>query len=333
MPRYGPSGNFRGYVGACVDITDLLEKDAALRQSEERVALAAEAAHIGVWEMNPATKELWVSEKWRELFGFGPEEEVTYEDFRARVHPEDRLSRDALVEQAITNQGRYDIEFRIVWPDGTLRWMAGRAHCLTDSEGAVCRLLGVSVDVTKRKEAEDLFQLATEASPSGTLLVDEKGRILLVNAHVEELFGYKREELIDQQIEVLVPERFWSSHPSHLAGALRPQAREVRTGWEIFARRKDGSEFPVEVGLNPIDSPQGLLVLASVVDISARKAAEEEARQRREQVELLGRASLLGEMTASLAHELNQPLSAIKSNANAGMLFIEKGQVEADSAP
>ena len=137
VPRYGPSGNFRGYVGACVDITDLLEKDAALRESEERVALAAEAAHIGVWELNPATKELWVSEKWRELFGFGPEEEVTYEDFRARVHPEDRLSRDALVEQAIANQGRYDIEFRIVWPDGTLRWMAGRAHCLTDGEGAV----------------------------------------------------------------------------------------------------------------------------------------------------------------------------------------------------
>ena len=98
----------------------------------------------------------------------------------------------------------------------------------------------------------------------------------------------------------------------------------------MFARRKDGSEFPVEVGLNPIETPQGLLVLASVVDISARKAAEEEARQRREQVELLSRASLLGEMTASLAHELNQPLSAIKSNANAGMLFIEKGKVDVD---
>jgi len=81
--------------------------------------------------------------------------------------------------------------------------------------------------------------------------------------------------------------------------------------------------------LNPIDTPQGLLVLVSVVDVSARKAAEEEARQRREQVELLSRASLLGEMTASLAHELNQPLSAITSNANAGMLFIEKGKGDA----
>ena len=232
-----------------------------------------------------------------------------------------------MVEEAIARQSRYDIEFRAVWPDGTLRWIAGRAHCLMDAEGARCRLLGVCVDVTKRKEAEDLFHLATEASPSGTLLVDEQGRIQLVNAHIEELFGYKREELVNESIYNLISDRFWSAHPG-LRERLIPDlhTHELRRGWELFARRKDGSEFPVEVGLNAIDTPRGLLVLANVVDISARKAAEEEARHHREQINLLSRVSLLGEMSASLAHELNQPLSAIIMTANAGRRLIDRGK-------
>ena len=177
------------------------------------------------------------------------------------------------------------------------------------------------------EQAEDLFRLATEASPSGTLLVDEKGRILLVNAHIEELFGYRRDELIDQPVDVLVSDRVWTAHPGLRDRFLTdPKAREMRSGWEFFARRKDGSEFPVEVGLNPIETPQGLRVLASVVDISARKAAEEEARHHREQINLLSRVSILGEMTASLAHELNQPLTAIITNARAGRRLVDSGR-------
>ena len=109
---------------------------------------------------------------------------------------------------------------------------------------------------------------------------------------------------------------FWSSRGND-------KMREVGEG---SARRKDGTEFPVEIGLNPIQTPHGTLVLATVIDISARKLAEEEARRQHEQINLLTRVSLLGEMTASLAHELNQPLSAIITNANAGMRSIDKGK-------
>jgi PAS domain S-box-containing protein len=329
VPRYGPRGNFRGYVGACVDITDLLEKERALREFEERVTLAAEAAHLGAWELNMKTNELWMSDKARELFGFAPEELITHKKFQDRVHPEDRALRDSAVQHAIETQSGYEIEYRTTLADGTVRWIGARARCVGDEDGALTRLLGVSMDVTAQKQSRELFRMATEASPSGIVVIDDQGRIVLVNSHVEELFGYNREELLEKRIEILVPERYASRHPEHRANFFAaPTARAMGAGRELFGRRKDGSEFPVEIGLSPIQTPKGMLVLAAVVDISARKLAEAQTIQHREEVGHLSRLAVMGELTASIAHELNQPLSGIISNASAGQRFIDRGKVD-----
>jgi PAS domain S-box-containing protein len=328
VPRYDADGTFAGYIGSCVDVTDLLRQQRALHQFEERVALAAEAAHLGVWEHDMTADRIWISDKVRQLFQFPPDDEITYEEFQKRVHPDDRAARDRIMRRAIRTHGSYETEYRIVLPDGTIRWIAGRGRYLPETDGRSPRLLGVSMDITERKQAEKLFELATEASPSGTMLVDHQGRIMLVNAPIEQLFGYARDELIGKEIEVLVPERFSKAHPGDRTHFFaRPEARAMGAGRELFARRKDGTEFPVEIGLNPIQTPHGLVVLANIVDISARLAAEEVARRSREQVELLSRVSLLGEMTASLAHELNQPLSAIVNNATAAMQYLEQGRL------
>jgi PAS domain S-box-containing protein len=328
VPRYDANGVFTGYIGSCVDVTDLLTQQRALHQFEERVALAAEAAQLGVWELDTTTDRMWVSDKVRQLFQFRADDEIEYAEFQKRVHPDDRAHRDRIMRRAIQTGGSYETEYRIVLPDGTIRWIGGRARCLADAKGSLSRLLAVSMDITERKQAEQLFHLATEASPSGTILVDNEGRIVLVNAHAEKLFGWPRDELIGKEIEVLLPERFSRTHPGDRTRFFTlPEARAMGAGRELFARRKDGSEFPVEIGLNPIETPHGPVVLASVVDISARLASEEVARRSREQVELLGRVSLLGEMTASLAHELNQPLAAIVNNATAAMQYLEQGRL------
>jgi len=328
VPRYDANGTFAGYIGSCVDVTELLKQQRALHQFEERVALAADAAHLGVWEFDITRNRIWVSDKVREIFQFPASDEITYSEFQQRVHPDDRAARDRKLRRAIRAHGSYEAEYRILLPDGTIRWIGGRARSVGDSKGTPSRLLGVSMDITERKQAEELFHLATEASPSGTVLVNDQGRIVLVNAHAESLFGWTRDELIGKEIEVLVPERFAHTHPSDRTHFFTvPEARAMGAGRELFARRKDGSEFPVEIGLNPIQTPRGLLVLANVVDISARLATEEVARRSREQVELLSRVSLLGEMTASLAHELNQPLAAIVNNATAAVRYLEQGRL------
>jgi PAS domain S-box-containing protein len=331
-PRLGAGGTFRGYVGACIDVTDLLEKERALHEIEERVTLAAEVAHLGVWELDLITNQLWMSENARTLFGFGPDDPCDYEGFAARIHPDDLSRHAAMVEHAIKTESGYETEYRILRRDQTLRWIAGRGRYVSDPDTKRGRLVGVSMDVTERKQAQQLFQLATEASPSGIVLSDIDGRIVLVNAHVEELFGYSRDELIGQPVEMLLPARFTCDRSGHRGRFLaRLQARIMDARQELFAVRKDGTEFPLEVELSPIDAPQGFLLLASLVDLSARRQAEEEARRRRDEIELLSRVSLLGEMTASIAHEVNQPLSGIISNASAGQRFIDRGATDPET--
>jgi hypothetical protein len=108
---------------------------------------------------------------------------------------------------------------------------------------------------------------------------------------------------------MLIPERFRSQHPDYRIGYLRnPESRAMGAGRELFGRRKDGSEVPIEIGLNPIHASQGLFVLASIIDITERRRAELEAARQRDELAHLSRVALLGELSGSLAHEPNQPL-------------------------
>jgi PAS domain S-box-containing protein len=329
VPRYDTKKNFVGYIGSCMDVTELMSKEKALREFEERVTLAARAAHLGVWEMDTTTNEIWMSDGARSLFQFEPGMHITYATFQDRVHPEDRAFRDTVVKQAIHTQGEYNSEYRTLLPDGTVRWIGGRGRCVADASGRLTRLLGVSMDVTERKEAQDLLRLATESSPSGIILTNDRGHIILVNTHVEKLFGYRREELVGKPVDILVPERFARQHPAHRAQFLAaPIARAMGAGRDLFGRRRDGSEFPVEIGLNPIRTAQGLVVLASVIDITARKQAELEHLRQNMELARVGRVAVMGELAASLAHEVNNPIGAMVANASAGLRLITAGKVE-----
>jgi PAS domain S-box-containing protein len=152
VARYDAQEKFAGYIGSCMDVTELMRKEQALREFEERVVLAAEAAHLGVWEMNTATNELWMSNGARTLFQFDSDTRLDYEAVQDRVHPEDRALRDSAVKGAIETRSQYEIEYRVLLPDGTLRWIGSRGRCVTEENGT--RLIGVSIDITPRKRAE-----------------------------------------------------------------------------------------------------------------------------------------------------------------------------------
>ena len=140
-------------------------------------------------------------------------------------------------------------------------------------------VLASIIDITERKRAEERFRLVVEASPSAMIMVNGEGRITLVNTQTENLFGYSRVELLDQPMEMLVPERYRGAHPGHRTVFFQaPSNRSMGAGRDLFGRRKDGTEVPIEIGLNPIKTDEGAFVLASIIDITERKRAEERFR-------------------------------------------------------
>ncbi len=137
--------------------------------------------------------------------------------------------------------------------------------------------LALAAEISQHKRAAERFRLAVESAPNAMVMIDRQGKIVMVNSHAMKMFGYKREELVGRSVEVLVPERFRGGHPEHrMEFSSSPRARAMGAGRDLYAVRKDGSEFPVEIGLNPIKTEEGPLVLSAIVDISERKRAEEE---------------------------------------------------------
>ncbi len=307
----------------------------ALRESEASMSLAANAANLGLWVWNiPSGEERWVTEKWRQLFGFADSEPVTFDRFLEVVHPGDSERVKQVVQHILEHGGEYEVDYRITRPDGSIRWIATHGSVELDERGKPVLARGVSRDVTERKiaeeelrESEARFRTVANAAPVMIWMSGPDKLCTFFNKGWLDFTGRSPEQELGNG---------WAEgvHREDIDRCLDVyqnsfNARESFT-MEYRLRRSDGEyRWLLDSGTPRFASDGAFLgYIGSCIDITERKAAEVEARQRREQVELLGRVSLLGEMAASLAHELDQPLAAILSNATAAMQYLEQGKLD-----
>ncbi|PIB37403.1 PAS domain-containing sensor histidine kinase [Reichenbachiella sp. 5M10] len=180
---------------------------------------------------------------------------------------------------------------------------------LVTTEGTL--VLASIIDITERKKAEERFKLVVESAPNAMILVNQKGVITLVNAQTEQLFGYSKKELIGNRIEMLIPIRFAGKHPSDRTGYFEaPSTRKMGAGRELFGLRKDKKEVQIEIGLNPINTDEGEMVLASIIDITERKIQEKNQAIVKEMV---AKNEELEQFAYIASHDLQEPLRTINN--------------------
>lgn len=172
------------------------------------------------------------------------------------------------------------------------------------------------------RQAEALFRELLEAAPDAILLVNSEGRIVLVNAQTETLFGYNREELVGQPVEILIPDRVRRRHVAHRDRYVAaPITRPMGAGLDLTARRKDGTEFPVEISLSPMTTTDGTLIISILRDVTAQKRAAEKLQAQAQLLEAKVRE--MDDFTHVVSHDLKEPLRGIE--AFSGFLLEDYG--------
>ena len=343
VPLRDDAGEIVSLLGITRDITDRKLADQALRQSEANLRKAQEIARIGSWIYNMTDLISWSDEMYR-IHGVSPETFTpTIESVLNLIHPDDRPAVQAWIDAVTADEKPGELEFRVIWTDGTTHFISGRAEVVHDHKDRQIHLAGTALDITDRKQAEEAravsekaFRATFEQSAVGMALVTPNGHWLLANQRLCDLVGYTRDELLTMTFQEI-------THPSDrdtdlhylrqlLAGDIDTTSTEKRY------IRKNLSTVWVNLTVGLVRDTSGMpdYFVCVVEDISKRKRSEEALADKQQQLESLnkyleqriedavkdsrkldqiliqqGRQAAMGEMIGNIAHQWRQPLNTL----------------------
>jgi len=278
IPRFGEDHSFEGYVGIAVDITEKKSAEEALRLSEERLRLAQQVAHIGTFDRNVRTGQVTCSAELEALYGLPPGsfEGTTIDYFMSLIHRDDRATVAYLVDRALRTGEPMQGEWRVVWPDKSIHWIAGHWQVLMDESDEPLRMVGVNIDVTDRRLAEEKlreYERAVEGSDDMIVVVDREYHYLIANRQYLKMWNTTRERVLGHFVYELVDPQIFES-------TIKPKLDECFQGKVVRYETKcvypELGERELFISYYPIEGPNRTDRVACILqDTTDRKRAEE----------------------------------------------------------
>jgi protein-histidine pros-kinase len=296
-------GSVRCILSTQKNVTHLkVERDAKLVEAKFRDLL--EFAPDAIVMINVTGRIVMVNSQAERVFGYQRSELIGRPVdvlLPARFGPGQSAQRNIFFAQPRTRAVEGALEMYCLRKDGEEFPVEISLSPLYTEEGTM--VMSAVRDITDRKRAEQKFRGLLESAPDAMVIVARDGKITLVNSQTERLFGYRRGELLGKPVEVLVPQRFHEKHPAHRQHFFaQPRARAMGEGLQLFGRRKDGSEFPVEISLSPIETEEGLFIASAIRDATERRRYEKALQEANRMKSIF---------LANMSHELRTPLNGI----------------------
>jgi PAS domain S-box-containing protein len=326
----GEHGEVTSVVGVNTDITVRKAAEERFLESEERFRILVEGVQdYAIFTLEPEGKVVSWNAGAERIKGYKADE-IIGQNF-SRFYLQEDIDQGKPEEELriAAESGRSEIEHWRVRKDGSRFWANVVITAARDSSGRLLGFSEISRDISDRKETEAKYRGLLEAAPDAMVVVNQDGKIVLLNVQAEKHFGYHRDELVGQKVKNIIPEgfaeRLIADGTRTAADAL---AQQIGTGIELVGRRKDGSEFPLEIMLSPLESTEGILVTAAIRDITDRKKSEE--RLVSTVAELKRSNDDLQQFASVASHDLQEPLRMVASYTQL-LAKRYKGRLDADA--
>jgi len=292
---------------------------------------ALEEAGIGTWEVDLRTYALTLSHVGAELLTGGGDPPAAWFDLLALAHPDDRRRLSDAMEMSARTGGKFDRDYRAVAPNGKVHWLRQRGGVFLDDQGHPAGLRGVLLDIDESKlleralrAREEHLQSILQTVPDAMIVIDENGVMQSFSTAAERLFGFNASEAIGQNVSILMPEPDRGRHDGYVARyKATGERRIIGIGRVVTGRRKDGSTFPMHLSVGEMRSGAGRHFTGFMRDLTDAQETQSKLHELQSELVHLSRLTAMGEMAATLAHELNQPLAAISNYLRGSRRLLE----------